>query len=174
MPTIKICIERELPVPAARVWAFLGEGFGSWESWATPFESCSLDSAMGKGCIRTCKFKGQPGTVVQEVLAYDPDTFVLEYSKRYSRTGRGQLVDIRFMNSEAPDRCSWQLVPMGENQCKVVGNADFIVARYMTPVYYPVKWKLAGKLDEFQDYIEKESKRTLMKYWNVNLVGVKM
>jgi hypothetical protein len=151
MPTIKFCIERELPVPAAKVWAFLGEGFGSWESWASAFESCSLDRALGQGCIRTYKLKGLPNTVVQEVLAYDPATFVLEY---VVLSGAHEFMK-RIANR-------WQLVPMGETRCKVICDADFTVAWYMTLLYYPVKWKLVTKLNEFQDDIEAESKKTLV------------
>lgn len=81
---IKLRIERELPVPTTQVWAFLGEGFADWPQWATAFESCSLDSAnLGKGSIiRTYKLKkgnDSAGTVMQEVLAYDPLIFVLKY-----------------------------------------------------------------------------------------------
>ena len=163
MPTIKFCIERELPVPAAKVWAFLGEGFGSWESWASAFESCSLDRALGQGCIRTYKLKGLPNTVVQEVLAYDPATFVLEYVVR--SVFRKPWFHVY---SEAPGFMKrivnrWQLVPVGENRCKVICHTDFIVAWYMTLLYYPVKWKLVTKLNEFQNDIEAESKKTFVK-----------
>jgi hypothetical protein len=152
MPTIKFCIKRELPAPAATVWALLGEGFASWESWASDFESCSLDSTMGIGCIRTYKLKGLPNTVVQEVLAYDPAKFILEYVVLSGAPGFMKRIANR-----------WQIVPIigptGENRCQVVCIAGCIVEWYMTLLYCLVKWKLVTSLIKFQDDIEEELKK---------------
>ena len=54
----------------------------------------------------------------------------------------------------------WQLIPVGETRCKVICEADFKIAWYMTPLYYPIKSKLKGSLEKFQDDIESESKKT--------------
>lgn len=154
MPTIEICLERELPVPAAKVWAFLGEGFGDWAKWVNALETTNLDGPISKGSVRTCKLKSLgpvAGIVVEEVLTYDPATFVVEYFVHSGVPG--------FMN-RVTNR--WRVVPMGQDKCKLTSNSAFKIAWYMTPMYYPLKWQLSDGLQKFQDDIEEESKKTLL------------
>jgi hypothetical protein len=75
--------ETIIDAPADAVWAVLGTRFGGIGEWATPISVSAMDGEACVGAIRTCHFTGfgpfKPGTVKEQLTAFDPESRTLAY-----------------------------------------------------------------------------------------------
>jgi hypothetical protein len=127
----------DISCSASEAWALFGEGFGSWADWAPGIVSSTLEGPLAQGVVRVNE-TASLGTVRQELASFDPAARSLAYEMQ------GNLPP--FFSKARND---WSIEETGPDQCRLLGEALFVLRADAEPVRAKLLGKMGMALETF-------------------------